>query len=218
MMLTRKDTMDYSQYKQLEFRRKFWKFFGAEINVVEPTSEQLVGLIKMKAWKLKEDIRLYKDQSLQQEILRIGARSVIDFGATYDVFDSASNQQLFSLKRKGLKSTFVRDHWDIYDTANNVIGSVQETSSGLALARRWLEIIPFGGIVALIFMFIAQTYTISMTDASGNQAVAGTITHRKNPVLVKMNLDYTAAQTNSDPRIGVAVVSLLSVIDASKNS
>lgn len=108
--------MDYSQYKQIEFRRKFWKLFGAQINVVDPTSQQQLGLIRMKAWKLKEDIRLYRDDSQTEEIMRIGARSVIDFGATYDVFDSPTNQQLLSARRKGLRSTFVRDHWLLLDT------------------------------------------------------------------------------------------------------
>lgn len=210
--------MDYSKYKQLEFRRKFWKLFGAEIKVTEPNSEQVVGIIKMKAWKLKEDIRLYSDAGLSNELIRIGARNIIDFGATYDVFDSPTHQQLFSLRRKGLKSTFVRDHWDMADTAGNQFGSVQETSSGLALARRWLELLPFGEIIGLVFAFIPQSYTIFVNDTSGSPVDAGTILHRKNPLIVKMSLDTTAAQPDVDPRIGVSVVALLSVIDASKNS
>ncbi len=167
--------MDYSKYKQLEFRRKFFKFFGAEITVTEPNSEQVVGLIKMKAWKLREDIRLYSDKTLTQELIRIGARNIIDFGATYDVFDSPTDKQLFSLRRKGLKSTFVRDHWDMSDAGGNPLGFVQETSSGLALARRWIEIVPFGEIVGLVFMFVPQIYTININDASGNPVIAGTI-------------------------------------------
>ncbi|HSW70449.1 MAG TPA: hypothetical protein VLH77_00520 [Gammaproteobacteria bacterium] len=211
------NAMDYSKYKQLEFRRKFWKIFGAEIKVTEPNSEQVVGIIKMKAWKLKEDIRLYSDASLGKELIRIGARSIIDFGATYDVFDSPTNQQLFSLRRKGLKSTFVRDHWDMYDSNGERFGFVQETSSGLALARRWLELLPFGDIIGLIFAFVPQSYTINVNDATSTPVVAGTILHRKNPIIVKMSLDTTAAQPDVDPRIGISVVSLLSVIDSAKN-
>lgn len=61
--------MDYSQYKQLEFRRKFWKIFGAQIHMMDPATEQELGVIKMKAWKLKEDIRLFTDESAQHEVL-----------------------------------------------------------------------------------------------------------------------------------------------------
>jgi hypothetical protein len=47
--------------------------------------------------------------------------------------------------------------------------------------------------------------------------VVGTITHRKNPVVVKMDLDTTQGQFSFDNRINIAVVTLLSIIDASKN-
>ncbi|MDB5185338.1 MAG: hypothetical protein JWN38_1146 [Candidatus Saccharibacteria bacterium] len=210
--------MDYSQHKQIDFRRKFLKLFGAEIRLSDAHTEEALGIIKMKAWKLREDIRLYRDDSLQQELLRISARQIIDFGATYDVFDSAQGQPLFSLRRKGLKSTFVRDHWDLLDAHGGVFGNVQETSSGLALARRWLEVLPFGDIIALIFAFVPQTYTISTSDGQGGLALAGTIIHRKNPVIVKMHLDTTQAQATLDPRVCLSASALLSVIDAAKNN
>ncbi len=205
--------MDYSQYKQIEFRRKFLKLFGAEIKMVNPANEQQLGVIKMKAWKLREDIRLFADEAGQQEVLRIAARQIIDFGATYDVFDSASNQLLYSLRRKGLKSTFVRDHWFILDVGGNQIGDVIETSGFLALVRRWISLI--SDIPALIFAFVPQTYNITFGPAD-QQTLGGTITHRKNPFIVKMALDTTAAQVQVDPRLPISIVSLLSVIDVTK--
>jgi hypothetical protein len=205
--------MDYSQYKQLEFRRKFWKIFGAEIRMTDVNGVHLLGVIKMKAWKLKEDIRLYRDEAGQQELMRIGARSVIDFGATYDVFDSTTNQQIFSLRRKGLKSTFIRDHWLIFDANGTQIGDVIETSGTLAILRRWL-----GDIGDLIFSFVSQTYDINYGTLAGQQLLVGKIVHRKNPFIVKMGLDTTMAQADVDPRLPVAIASLLSVIDANKNA
>jgi len=92
--------MDYTQLKKLEFRRKYWKIAGAEIYVDDPNTQQEVGYIKMKAWKLREDIRLFSDRSMQREILQIHARQIIDFGATYDVTDSSTGQQFFSMRRK----------------------------------------------------------------------------------------------------------------------
>lgn len=210
--------MDYSQLKKLEFRRKFWKIAGAEIFIDDPVTQQEVGYIKMKAWKLREDIRIFTARDMQKEIVQIHARQIIDFGATYDVTDSATNMQLFSMKRKGLKSTFVRDHWDMLDSSGAAFGTIQETSSGLALARRWLELLPFGDFIGLVFSFVPQTYTISMNQADGSSALAGNITHRKNPIIVKMLLDTSAAQAPLDPRITVSATALLSIIDASKNA
>ncbi len=210
--------MDYTQLKQLEFRRKFWKIVGAEIFINDPASQQEVGYIRMKAWKLREDIRIFRARDMQQEIVQIHARQIIDFGATYDVTDSATGQQLFSLRRKGLKSTFVRDHWELKDASDKLLGNIQETSSGLALARRWLEILPFGEFIGLAFMFVPQTYTISMVQPDGSSALVGTVTHRKNPVIVKMLLDTSTAQVAVDPRITMSSTALLSIVDAVKNN
>lgn len=204
--------MDYSQHKLLEFRRKFWVVVGAKINVVDPSDEKSLGFIQMKAWKLKEDIRLYTDEAKTNEIFRIHARNVIDFGGTYDVFAGEDNNPLFTLRRKGLKSSFVRDHWDIMDKTGNTIGQVQETSKGLAFARRWLEIIPVvGPFIDLALAFAAQTYRI---DVNGQQIAA--ITHRKNPVLVRMSLDRSMDTQNTDARISMAAATMLSIMDAAK--
>jgi len=210
--------MEYTQFKQLEFRRRFWKIAGAEIYIDDPASQQEVGYIRMKAWKLREDIRIYTDRGMQREIAQIHARQIIDFGATYDVIDGVSMQQSFSLKRKGLRSTFVRDHWDLLDNNGNAFGYIQETSSGLALARRWLEVLPYGDLIGLIFSFVPQTYTINMTQADGTSTLAGTITHRKNPFIVKMLLDTSIAQVPVSPLVTLSATALLSIVDASKNS
>lgn len=207
--------MDYSQYKKIEFRRKFWKLFGAEISVFDPVSESLIGFIKMKAWKLREDVRLYRDTTMQQEVFAIHARQIIDISATYDVIDTQSNQPIFALKRKGLKSFFVRDHWDILDTQGNIIGAIQETSSSLALLRRWLSM--FSDLFDLVFMFVSQTYDVTL-NSGPTPALIAKITHRKNPVIVKMSVDTTMAQPGVDPRIVLASASMLSLIDAAKNS
>lgn len=209
--------MDYSQIKTFELRRKFWKFIGAEIDVTSPTVQGEVGFIKMKGWKLREDIRLFTDRTMQREVLQVHARQIIDFGATYDIIDSSNQQAFFSMRRKGLKSTFVRDHWMLFDVNNNQFGTIEETSSGLALARRWLEIIPYvGGIIGLILAFVPQTYTISLVQANGVAALAGTITHRKNPFIVKMLVDSSMAQIPVHPYVPLASGALLSVIDAVK--
>lgn len=210
--------MDYSQHKRLEFRRKFWKLFGASISVRDADSGDQFGYIEMKAWKLREDVRLYSDSSKQHELLRIHARNIVDFGATYDVFESSTDTLLFSLRRKGLKSMFVRDHWDIFGPTEEPIADLQETSSGLALLRRYIGFLPFVGFLAdLVLMISPVTYTISGMLGGAVTGQAAKITHRKNPFVVKMGLDMSAAEAPIDPRIGVATAALLSVIDASKN-
>jgi hypothetical protein len=83
--------MDYSQYSNLEFRRKFFKLFGASITIIEATSNTAVGFINMKAFRLRSDIRVFRDQAQQQELIRIGGKKVISLKPTYDVFDSTTH-------------------------------------------------------------------------------------------------------------------------------
>jgi hypothetical protein len=210
--------MDYSQYRVLEFRRKYFKILGAAISIFPADSDALIGYIKMKAWSLRGDVRVYTDTSLQQEIVRIGGRQVISFQKVYDIYDSVTGNVLVAVRQKSLKSIFLRDHMDILDPQGNAYGYVQETSSGLALVRRWVGIIPYVGLVIdLILMFVPQTFDLMYAPAGATPQLAGKIIHKKNPFIVKMRLDTTSAQVVFDQRINIAVVSLLSVLDAAKN-
>ena len=118
-------------------RRKIFKIFGAAFHVYDATGA-LVGYCKQKAFKLKEDIRLYTDESCSTELLRLSARQVIDFGATYDV-TTPSGQTAGSLRRKGLKSSFVRDEWVVFDDTGAQIATLREQGSIAPLVRRYVD-------------------------------------------------------------------------------
>ena len=117
-------------------RRKIFKLFGAAFHIYDP-SGRVVFYSKMKAFKLKEDIRLYTGEDMQTEILRIQARQIIDFSAAYDVIDSTTSRKVGVLKRKGLKS-ILKDEWIIMDAEDKEIGFIKEDSTLLALIRRFL--------------------------------------------------------------------------------
>lgn len=210
--------MDYSQFKKLEFRRKFWKIVGADISVTDTSNQQEVGFIHMQAWKLREDVRLFTDRTRQREIMRIHARQIIDISATYDVVDGTTNQPVFAMRRKGIKSLFVRDHWDLLDNNGGVFGEVIETSDTLAIIRRWIEIIPYiGPIIGLALAFVPQTYNINLRQADGSSKLAGNITRTKNPFLVRMVLDTSTAQDQTHPFVPLAATTMLTVVDIAKN-
>ena len=98
-------------YHQSQYiiRRKVLKIFGAAFHIYDMAGN-LAFYSKQKAFKLKEDIRIYGDQAMTSELLCIKARGVIDLGMTYDVIDSTTQQVVGSLRRKGLKS-ILRDSW-----------------------------------------------------------------------------------------------------------
>ena len=201
--------MNITQAKSLEFRRKFFKLFGAEVRVTDPNSGEFVGIIRTKAFKLREDIRLFNPDETQ-EILRIHARQIIDFGATYDVFFSNEASPRLSLQRKGLRSAFARDYWKILDEKGTQYGAIQEQNLTLAILRRWL-----GGLADLVMLFIPQTYGIYLGEASESAQPIAIITHRKNPFIVKMHLEQLNS-SDDDNILGISAIALLSVMDASK--
>ena len=121
-------------------RQKVLKILGAAFYITDDDGQQ-VGFCNQKAFKLKEDIRLYTDETKSKELLSIKARSVIDFGATYDVYDDNS-LLLGSARRKGLKS-MIRDEWLIFDDQGQELAKLQEDGGGLAFARRILPLISY---------------------------------------------------------------------------
>lgn len=138
-------------------KRKFWVMFGAFVTVYDP-HERPVLYCKQKAFKLKEDIRLYADEALTKEMLNIKARQIIDFSAAYDVIDSTTRQSLGTLRRKGW-SSMLRDSWEIMDSTGQPIGKILEDSAGMAALRRIV-----GMIINLAAMLIPQTFNFSLNN------------------------------------------------------
>lgn len=120
---------------QYTIRRKILTIAGAKFHIYDPAGN-LIGFSKQKAFRLKEDIRIYRDESMQQEFLTIGARSIIDFAAAYDVTDARTGRRLGTLKRAGF-SSMLRDKWTVFDAAESQVGTIEEDSMLLALIRRF---------------------------------------------------------------------------------
>src|SRR4051794_19388168 len=88
-------------YTSYMVRRKIFKIFGGAFYLLDEAGK-MIGYSKQAAFKWKEDIRVYTDDGMTTELLVIKARSVIDFGATYDVFDPRNaGRAVGSLRRKG---------------------------------------------------------------------------------------------------------------------
>jgi len=118
-------------------RRKVLTILGAKFHVYDGHG-QLIGFSKQKAFKLKEDIRFYADETMSEEKMLIQARQIVDFAAAYDVVDSQNGQKLGACRRRGWKS-IMRDSWEILDENDNPIAKVQEDSMLMATLRRFLS-------------------------------------------------------------------------------
>lgn len=176
-------------------RRKIFKLFGGAFHIFDPDGH-LVFYSRQKAFKMKEDIRVYADESMSRELLNIKARNIIDFQVTYDVFDPVTNEKVGALKREGIKS-MVQDAWLFLDSNDQVIGKIGEDNLLMALIRRFLS------------NLIPQNFTGSI-----NEQTVCEFRQNFNPFVLKVTLDFSPdAEHKLDRRLGIAAGVLLCAIE-----
>lgn len=185
------------KFGQLQYlvRRKVFSVLGAKFHIYDAAG-QLVFYSHLKAFKLKEDIRLYGDESMRDELVTIKARNVIDFSATYDVVDTVTGQNLGSLRRKGMKS-ILKDEWIIQNTKDAEIGKIKEDSRFLALLRRFLS------------NLIPQSYSVTIDGKP-----VARFEQNFNPFVSKLQVNFALDDARRlDRRLGLAAAILLLAID-----
>jgi len=200
-MITTTSTFQQTRYM---VRRKIFKIFGGAFHIYSPEGNVL-AYSKMKAFKLKEDIRIYTGEDMAHELLVIQARQIIDFSAAYDVFDPVAGVKVGALRRKGLKSALIRDEWMILDPSDQQIGLVHEDSTGMAVLRRY---VPF---MALIF---PQSYSVEIAGRP-----AAIFKQNFNPFVYKLNVDLSYDEQGLlDRRLAMAAAVLLAAIEGKQQN
>ena len=189
------------QHPSYLVRRKVFKLLGGAFHVFDPAGNAVL-YSKQKAFKLKEDIRIYTGEDMGTEVLTIRTDQIIDLGATYHVHDSQQGGvRVGSLKRKGLKS-MLRDEWVILDSSGQEVGTIQEDSVALALLRR-----------LMVGWLLPQKYYGSI----GNIPVS-LFTRNFNPFVSKISLDFSMdTQGQLDRRLGIAAVIMLLAIEGKQS-
>lgn len=177
-------------------RKKIVTLLDQKFHVYD-TAGNVIMFSVLKAFKLKEDIRIFTDETKEEELVTIKARSVIDFSAAYDVVDAKTGEHVGALRRKGMKS-ILRDEWQILNQADEQIGIIQEDSMGLAMVRR------------LLFNLLPQKFTVSL----GGQEVAE-YKQNVNPFVQKIELNLKDNQL--DRRLAIASGLLLLAIEGKQD-
>jgi hypothetical protein len=182
-------------------RDKFFELFAQQFRVLDPSDNEIF-FVKMKAFRIREDIRVCSDPDFKQEALILRARTVFDFGVTFDVIDPATQRRVGSLRRKGLKS-MIRDEWAILNYDDRELGIIEEDSWALALVRRFL------------FQFLPQHYHLKV----GAQQVGRFSRPLRLPFTRGiLSTDWTpAAAPSIDPRLMVAAAILLMAIEGKQD-
>ena len=72
--------------------------------IVTDNNVEEVLFVKQKVLALREDIRIFSDQSESREVYNIKAEQILDFNTRYNFYDSKSSQHLGSVKARGWRS------------------------------------------------------------------------------------------------------------------
>ena len=113
--------LDLNQYM---IKEKFWKIFGNKF-WFEDVNEKRYGFCEQKRFKLKEDIRIYVDESKSQEWLKIKQKQIVDAWGGYDIMDSQTGEHIGTVRRKFWASV-LRTRWHLLDAAGNEVGMLIE--------------------------------------------------------------------------------------------
>ena len=174
-------------------RKKLLKVLGEKFHIYSNDSqEELIGYSYQKALKLKEDIRVYTDESESEEIMKIKARKILDLTGGYDFTDSKTGESLGGVRRNFRKS-LIRDSYSVFDPDNQIYAEIKEDNLFSAIIRR---------ILPPTKLFFPQKFTL---DFPGNPPIS--FTQKMNPVIQKLTVDISEGN-QIDPRIilGAAMV------------
>lgn len=178
-------------------RRQVFRILGAGFDVYNAQG-QPIGYCKQRALRLREDLRIYTDRSESKELLRIAARQIIDWAATYDVC-LPTGEVIGSLRRKGLKSV-LKDEWHIMDASGRQIAVLLEDSTFKALVRRFVD---FGALL------LPQRF--SLTDGNGTR-IAWYRQHF-NPFVYRLGVSVLTDHDQIDDLMILAAGCLLAAIE-----
>jgi|TARA_B100000959_G_scaffold153644_1_gene161179 uncharacterized protein YxjI len=129
------------ELNQYLIREKFLKIFGNKFRIMD-SQDNLYGFCEQKRFKIKEDLRIYDDESKSNEWLVIKQKNFIDAWGGFDIFDPKEGILLGTVRRKWLNS-ILRTKWELLDSEGKEIGTLIEDSLGYAIARRtFLGILP----------------------------------------------------------------------------
>ena len=176
------------------FRKKVFKIFGGAFHAYDENGMVLL-YSKQKAFKLREDFRVYTDEREMDELLTIKTPQILDIGATYNVTDATTGQAVGAIRRKWLRSV-LQDEWTFLSTDGREIGKMAESSILGAIVSRFINLIP-------------QTYTITSADSK----TIAQIKQHFNPFVLKYSMSFLAPDDSIDRRLIISAGILLAAIE-----
>ncbi len=121
---------------------------------IEDAKGSMLGYSRQKIIRIKENIKIFADDSMTNELFRIQQEQIMDMWGTFAVVDSATDTVVLKLRRQAISSGFYVDEYLLLDANGQTVGRVAERG-GRGLARKYL---PGGSLVPeqLVVEFYGQ--------------------------------------------------------------
>lgn len=162
----------------------------------------LLGYVKQKMFKLKEDINIFADEGQTQLLFNIKADRMIDWSANYSFTDSRGNH-LGSVKRQGMRSLW-KANYDVFDSAGNQAYRIHEENGWVKVADALFGELPLVGILSgYVFN---PTYLVERTDGTP------VVRLKKEPALFEGKFilsNLTQLSTEEETRIVLGVLMMI---------
>jgi len=161
----------------------------------------LLGYVKQKLFKLKEDINVYADESQTQHLYNIKADRVLDFSAKYN-FTNANGNFLGSIKRKGMRSIF-KASYEIYDERDSQVMKINEENGWIKVVDSLIGEVPIVGMFT--GYFFNPAYIVSRLDDTPVARLA------KQPAFLEGKFQMTRLgdmQTDEETRVMLSLLAM----------
>ncbi len=105
-----------------------------------------VCYVKQKLFKLKENIKVFADDSQTTLLCEISADRVIDWSACYRITDAEGNS-LGSVRRQGMKSLW-KASYEIADANDQPLATIREENAFVKVLDHLFTRLPFVGVLS----------------------------------------------------------------------
>jgi uncharacterized protein YxjI len=129
---------------------------------IRDANNNLLGYVKQKMFKLKDDINIFADEQQTQLLFNIKADRMIDWSANFNFTDARGNH-LGSIKRQGMRSIW-KASYDIFDARGAQVMKINEENGWIKVGDALFGELPLVGILSgYVFN---PSYIISRIDGS----------------------------------------------------
>lgn len=168
----------------------------------------LLCYVKQKAFKLKEAVKVYRDEAQTGLLYTIGADRILDFSAEYRIADS-TGQPLGVVKRQGMRSLW-RAHYEVSRDGQPVF-SMQEENPWVKLADGLLGEIPVIGLLTGYVLHPAYVVTAARVGGPALRVV-------KRPALFegRYTVEQKSPLSEDDERLALLAVLMVILLERSR--